>query len=75
MFVKESRNVIKACSICGSLEIAVPSLGEGGIPGSSEVAGVYRCKKCGSRMVPIVFDNLKEYRKFLKSIRKPLVFK
>jgi hypothetical protein len=66
------RGRIKACSRCGSLEIGAPSFGEGGIPGSSEVAGVYRCKRCGKNTVPVVFDDEKVYRKFLKNMRKAL---
>ncbi len=71
-FMSDRRSRIKACSICGSLEIGAPSLGEGGIPGSSEVAGIYHCKRCGNNMVPIVFDDEKAYRRFLKELHKAL---
>jgi hypothetical protein len=57
---------IKACPRCGSLEVRAPSLREGGIPGSSEIAGVYFCKKCKKKIMPIIFDSENAYRKFLK---------
>jgi len=60
---------LKACSRCGSLEIRPPSLRDGGVPGASEIAGVYCCRRCGKRMVPILFDSERSYRKFLRQIR------
>jgi len=61
---------IKACANCGNLDIKPPTFQEGGIPGISEVAGVYYCEKCGKKTVPIFFDSEKDYRKFLKEIKK-----
>jgi len=56
----------KACPRCGSLRIRAPSLEEGGIPGTSEVAGVYYCEKCRKKIVPLLFDDERQYKRFLK---------
>lgn len=62
---------IKACPRCGSLRIRALSLREGGIPGTSEVAGIYYCEGCRGRIVPVLFGDEKQYRKFLeKRLRK-----
>jgi len=63
---------IKACPRCGSLRIRAFSLREGGIPGTSEVAGVYYCEKCRKKTVPVVFDDERQYRKFLKERKNKL---
>jgi hypothetical protein len=56
---------IKACPRCGSLRIKVLSLREGGVPGASEMSGMYYCEKCKSRVTPIVFDDEEAYRRFI----------
>lgn len=61
---------IKACPRCGSLRIKSFSLREGGVPGASEVSGMYYCEKCKKKVMPIVFDDEKAYRKFLKETHK-----
>jgi|GEM_PF-6240063 hypothetical protein len=61
---------LKACSLCGSLEIQPIPLSEGGVPGASEVAGAYWCRKCKRKVVPAVFKNIKEYERFLKGIHR-----
>lgn len=57
---------LKACSACGSLEIEPLLFQEGGVPGASEIAGVYHCRKCGRRMAPIVFKSRREYERFMR---------
>jgi hypothetical protein len=37
------------------------------VPGASELAGMYYCERCRRRVMPIVFDDEKEYRKFVKT--------
>jgi len=66
------RREMKACSRCGSLRIRTFSLLEGGVPGASELAGMYYCERCKKRVMPIVFDDEKAYRRFLKEKRKSL---
>lgn len=60
---------IEACSRCGSLEIRAPAIGEGGIPGSSEIAGVCYCRRCRRRIAPIIFENEEEYKEFLNKLK------
>jgi len=61
-----SEREFKACPRCGSLRIRAPSLREGGIPGTSEIAGIYYCENCRKKIVPLVFDDERQYKKFLK---------
>jgi DNA-directed RNA polymerase subunit RPC12/RpoP len=71
MFMSDAdKKRIKACPTCGSMEIRAPSLREGGVPGASEVAGAYYCERCGKKIAPIVFDDERMYKKFLKEVRK-----
>jgi len=65
------RNIsIKSCPRCGSLRIRAFALREGGVPGASEMSGLYYCDKCKKRVMPIEFDDEKEYKKFVKQLRK-----
>ncbi|MEM3556101.1 MAG: hypothetical protein QXF56_05265 [Candidatus Micrarchaeia archaeon] len=61
---------IKACSLCGSLKIKPASLSEGGVPGASEIAGVYWCSTCGKKVPSAVFKSINEYKKFLRGIHR-----
>jgi hypothetical protein len=59
---------IKACPRCGSVRLRALSLREGGIPGISEVSGLFYCNDCGKHVVPVIFRDMGEYRKFLKGL-------
>jgi len=59
---------ITACPICGSVRLRALSLREGGIPGISEVSGLFYCNDCGKHVVPVIFQNMNEHRKFLKGL-------
>ncbi|NYZ79452.1 hypothetical protein H0N99_04875 [Candidatus Micrarchaeota archaeon] len=61
---------IRACPRCGSLRIRAFSLREGGVPGASEMSGMYYCERCKKKAMPIIFDDEKEYKKFIKQMRK-----
>lgn len=66
----KKKQKIKACIKCGSLNLTMPSFSHGFIPFSQEITGFYVCKDCNFRSMPIEFDSMKEYKKFLEQKRK-----
>lgn len=55
---------------CGSAALSAPSLSKGGVPGASELAGIYCCKKCGFRGVPLEVESVKKFKEHLKKRKK-----
>ena len=58
---------IKACPKCGSTKIYQGTMGDGVLTGytSRQV-----CKNCGYQGMPLIFNNEKDYKKFLEGIKK-----
>jgi hypothetical protein len=57
-----------ACARCGYLGAHPRKLDEGGIPGWSEMQGMYACDRCGHHGLPVAFDAPEAYRNFLREL-------
>jgi len=58
---------IHACPKCGSTDIHQGNLQDGVLTGYTVK---YVCKKCDYQGMPFIFDSEKEYKSFLKSLKK-----
>ncbi|HMA83910.1 MAG TPA: hypothetical protein VKP59_06755 [Candidatus Thermoplasmatota archaeon] len=58
---------IKACPKCGSTKIYQGTMGDGVLTGytSRQV-----CRNCGYQGMPLIFNNEKDYKKFLEGLKK-----
>jgi len=58
---------ITACPKCGSKRIFQGTMRDGLLSGYTSN---YVCKECGYQGMPFIFDNEKEYKKFINSHQK-----
>lgn len=49
---------LQACQRCGSTDLRAPSIGDGSLPGLSDVQWFVVCRRCGLRDVPLTFDDV-----------------
>lgn len=61
---------IRACPRCGSLAIHTPRLGEGGIPGTSEILTEHVCPRCDYRGPPLEFARREDYAEFVRELNE-----
>lgn len=57
---------VMACMNCGSADISGLKFDSAWKKGSLPVSGIYCCQKCGYEGLPIIFDNMEIYEKFIK---------
>lgn len=67
---KPSEREIKACTRCGSRNISSLKHTKYWLEKYGPIMGVYTCQECGNEGLPIVFDSMENYGKFLKSKAK-----
>ncbi|MDD5111656.1 MAG: hypothetical protein PHG85_03860 [Candidatus Altiarchaeota archaeon] len=60
-------NEITACTRCGSRDVSPFKHTKYWLKKDGPVMGICTCQKCGYDGIPIVFDSITEYEKFLKS--------
>lgn len=59
---------VVACPHCGSLAVRPLQMGEGGIPGVSEIADARACGRCGYHGLPVEFATREDYADFLRLV-------
>ena len=57
-----------ACMQCGSTEVRLASVLQGGIPGAGDQF-LYACARCRHRGPPLEFESVTAYRQFVKGLR------
>jgi DNA-directed RNA polymerase subunit M/transcription elongation factor TFIIS len=67
---KPSEKEIKACTRCGSRNISAFKHTKYWLEKDGPIMGIYTCQECGHEGLPIVFDSMENYGKFLKSKEK-----
>ena len=60
---------IKACPVCGSKKLTWVGGGAEGF-GISTLSGKAKCEKCGNIIMPVYFKSEKDYKRFLKILKK-----
>jgi transcription elongation factor Elf1 len=58
---------IFACLRCGSRNIHSGTISDGVLDG---YAVMYVCRDCGYQGMPMLFDSMREYERFLQSFKK-----
>jgi hypothetical protein len=61
---------IEACISCGSRNIRSGTISDGVLPGYTDGLVTYVCDDCNHRGLPIIFDSIEEYEKFLVALRE-----
>ena len=59
---------VVACPHCGYLGIRAPTMGDGGVPGVSELLDKRVCRRCGYQGLPVEFATREDYRGFLRDL-------
>ena len=69
----EPASRIKACSKCGSTDLAWVGGSSNAVfdfTGATALSGVMHCNGCGSNVLPISFKSQAEYKKFAKALKE-----
>lgn len=61
---------IRACMRCGSTNLRARDIDEGLIPGDLLSMSKMVCNDCGYISVPILFDNVREYKVFSEKLKR-----
>lgn len=56
---------IRACIGCGSRDLGMASVSDGGVPGASDIQGKYVCRRCGHVALPLEFPGEDEYAGYI----------
>lgn len=59
---------IRACPECGSAGMRPLAMGEGGVPGVSELLDRQLCPRCGHEGLAVAFDRHEDYASFLRRL-------
>ena len=55
----------KVCLACGSINLTTLATVNGGIPGASDISGMYHCRECGWRGFPVEVEDVEKFKKQL----------
>ncbi len=61
---------IDACVRCGSRDLGMASIAEGGVPGVFDVSGQIVCRNCGLVAPALCFDNEEDYGAHIASLKE-----
>jgi TM2 domain-containing membrane protein YozV len=65
-----SKREVTACPNCGSTELGVPPTNVDAFIGAAALDGRMYCKGCGREGLPILFDSVDDYKRFLSNVKE-----